>query len=118
MKCSIRVRKVKKNLQNTKAVLILRQVRTNPRLSYRELTKKFNENSEKSLFLNTVRNNLLRKNIAVSAAVKKPTLTARDQLTRGIGTYSKTLQHIPRNFFLCYHQKAFPRSKNVKNNFF
>ena len=62
--------------------LLFRQEGTNPRLSYHELTNTFNENSEKCLSSNTVRNILLTKNIGVYAVVRKPMLTASDRLTR------------------------------------
>ena len=58
------------------------QVRVNPRLSHRELTNTFSKNREIRLPSNTVRSILLRKNIGVYAAVRKPMLTVREWLTR------------------------------------
>ena len=73
--------RLKKATEHKKS-LKFHKVRANPRLSYRELTNIFNENREKLLSSNTVRNILLRKNISVYAAVSKPMLMARDRFTR------------------------------------
>ena len=73
--------RLKKATERENSVIFC-QVRTNPKLSYHELTDTFNENREKRLSSNTVRNILLRKNIGVYAAVRKPMLTVRDRLTR------------------------------------
>ena len=51
---------------------LFRQIRTNPSLSYREFTNTLNENREKRLSSNTVRNILLRKKIGVMQLLENP----------------------------------------------